>query len=586
MLSSLLSILACTALATAAFGLGRPSLRLLHLDADDPLAVGVYSLVMGLIAAGGILLALAMAGWLCVPVIVVLTTIGCCWAIFEIGRAWLRAAGRIARPVREVPIEELPALTRRARLPRWLTLAVAAMAIVALSSTLLIALAPPTSSDPLGMRLELSKTLLLEESLTPHSSASAAAPSLLDLWFLWAIALGGTVCAQVLLWGLSVLLALGIVLLAAPILGRKWAWVAAALALASPGIHQQITASPDAIALVTLGTLAMAAWWQATIQGANERWLLLAGLAAGGALAIDVWAACLWCAAIAATRSWALGRQPEQRQFLWRAAGLASSMAVGVGCLYHVPWTISAHATLPTTAPGPMRWEGLDFVGAALLAALPGLLLARRLRGLGPMVVVASACALLGQLEHDGRLLLAAVPPASVAAVWAWMEMTRFPRRALRMAAAAFATMLAATILVPLVQSRAALRVAVGLEDRDDYLLCREPTYRAAIVANHVLAANAHILSQEEGVLYFDRRVTLADAFRRQWGDPPPGATPMDWAQRLRDAGFTHLLLADAFVGQPSNHDSPLCRPDNLLDAYLFRCADGSLRRYRLVALK
>ena len=56
MLSSLLSILACTALATAAFGLGRPSLRLLHLDADDPLAVGVYSLVMGLIAAGGILL--------------------------------------------------------------------------------------------------------------------------------------------------------------------------------------------------------------------------------------------------------------------------------------------------------------------------------------------------------------------------------------------------------------------------------------------------------------------------------------------------------------------------------------------------
>ena len=107
--------------------------------------------------------------------------------------------------------------------------------------------------------------------------------------------------------------------------------------------------------------------------------------------------------------------------------------------------------------------------------------------------------------------------------------MTRFPRRALRMAAAAFATMLAATILVPLVQSRVALRVAVGLEDRDDYLLCREPTYRAAIVANHVLAANVHILSQEEGVLYFDRRVTLADAFRRQWGDPPPGATPMDW---------------------------------------------------------
>ena len=133
---------------------------------------------------------------------------------------------------------------------------------------------------------------------------------------------------------------------------------------------------------------------------------------------------------------------------------------------------------------------------------------------------------------------------------------------------------------------RVALRVAVGLEDRDDYLLCREPTYRAAIVANHVLAADAHILSQEEGVLYFDRRVTLADAFRRQWGDPPPGATPMDWWNCLRDAGFTHCFWPASCFGQPSNHDSPLCRPDNLLDAYLFRCADGSLRRYRLVALK
>jgi hypothetical protein len=105
-------------------------------------------------------------------------------------------------------------------------------------------------------------------------------------------------------------------------------------------------------------------------------------------------------------------------------------------------------------------------------------------------------------------------------------------------------------------------------------------------VANHVLPPNAHILSQEEGVLYFDRRVTSADAFRRQSGEAPPGASPMEWAQRLCQAGFTHLLLADTIIGQSPDYDSPLCRPDNLLDAYLFRRADGTVRRYRLVVLK
>jgi hypothetical protein len=105
-------------------------------------------------------------------------------------------------------------------------------------------------------------------------------------------------------------------------------------------------------------------------------------------------------------------------------------------------------------------------------------------------------------------------------------------------------------------------------------------------VANHVLPLNAHILSQAEGVLYFDRQITSADAFRRQSGNVPPAASPMEWAQRLCKAGFTHLLLADTIIGQPSDHDSPLCRPDNLLDAYLFRCADGTVRRYRLVVLK
>jgi uncharacterized membrane protein len=55
---------------------------------------------------------------------------------------------------------------------------------------------------------------------------TAASLSPMDLWRLWALALRGETCTQVLHWGLIVLLVLSVVLLASPVLGRPWAWMA------------------------------------------------------------------------------------------------------------------------------------------------------------------------------------------------------------------------------------------------------------------------------------------------------------------------------------------------------------------------
>ena len=108
--------------------------------------------------------------------------------------------------------------------------------------------------------------------------------------------------------------------------------------------------------------------------GANERWLLLAGLAAGGALAIDVWAACLWCAAIAATRSWAPGRQPEQRQFLWRGR-LGKQHGRGRGVLVSRAVDDFSPCNIANDGAGPhalgrARFRGRGFVGGPSRAAV------------------------------------------------------------------------------------------------------------------------------------------------------------------------------------------------------------------------
>ncbi len=120
-----------------------------------------------------------------------------------------------------------------------------------------------------------------------------------------------------------------------------------------------------------------------------------------------------------------------------------------------------------------------------LLAAVPGLLFARRLRGLGTLLAVAGGYGVLWYLlRQNVRFLLPIVPLLAVAVVWVWIEMRRLPRLPRWIAAATFGVIVAATALVPLVRSRNQLAVAIGWESRRVYLLEHEPTYRAAAVAN------------------------------------------------------------------------------------------------------
>jgi hypothetical protein len=586
----LISLFAFVALSIAAFGLGRPLLRWIGVADDDGLATVAFSIGLGLIVAGVVLLLLGIAGVLYLPVVGMLTMLCCCWGLVEIGIVWLRSKEPVPDDFHRPGDPWEPTGERPWSVPsRWLLAAGLTAATIICVASLLNALAPPTTTVTLSCQLESAKRCLVEHRIAALPVADPARPLLVDMWYLWALVFDSGVCAQLVHWGFGILLVLATVTLATPLLGRPWAWMAGGLVVLTPAINQQMSLPAESVALAALGTLALAAWSQAAVHGASRRWFIAAGLTAGGALGVH-YAAALLLLAVAGGWAWMALRRVERCRLLLRAGTTVVVGAVGAGALWRLLliWPAAKSACLASAHAMPATLP--DHLGLALLAAAPGVLLVRRLRGLGPVLSVALVYAALAfSLSGDARLLFSAVPPLSVAAVWMWLEMRRFPPAARWVGAAALAVTIACGMAVSLVRSPDALAVALGLEDREEYLLRSEPTYVAATIANHVLRTNARLLSQERQAFYFDCPVTWENSLGRAIDGEPFALSVHETVQRLRRAGFTHLLLAETAANGPQTAVSPLHRVADAtptLTDYCFRTADGRVRHYRLVMLR
>ncbi|MBU4270805.1 MAG: glycosyltransferase family 39 protein [Planctomycetes bacterium] len=605
--NSLLSIFIFAAIVVAAFGLGRPLWRLLGTNDDDRLTTTAFSLGIGLTAAGCVLLALGLLGMFRPLPIVVLTMVGCCWGLVEIGNESLRLKTRVPSldAVQDLPERPWPEPNRL--LPAVVLTAAAA----GCASSLLGALAPPTAEAALAGPLDLAKRFCVEHRIVEPPSGMYASPSLpVALWYVWASTLDGGVCAQLIDWGLGLLLTLATVVLASPLLGRRWAWIAGAMVVLTPALNQQMSLPTQYVALAALATLALAAWWRAVAHGGDGRWFVAAGLTAGGAVGVHPTAALL-ALPLGAAWVWTVIRRKEQRHFLLRggAATMLISVAVGGALLtfpsgnrqgwqgqqgWHAPErsegrvSTSDHAL--RCAQGRAAKNAFsDHLGLVLLAAAPGVLIVRRLLGLWEVAFVAVAfAALVMSIDGDARLLFPAVPLLSVAAVWVWIELRRFPAGARRAAVAALALMLAVGAAKSLVRSSDVLRVSLGMEDRESYLVRREPTYTAAVAANHLLRPDARLLSQDRCTFYFDCRTTWTGADERLLELERSSMPVGEVSKRLREAGYTHLLLAEP-IGKNGRRDSPLSRladASSVLTDYQRRDADGRAHRYRLVPLR
>ena len=100
MLDTLHSLGALALMALAAYGVGEPLVRVLRLNEEDPLSRTVWSLALGLLAAGLLLTALGLLGVLYRPLIILLTSCGAGCGLFSVGVS-LRASmakGADSRP--------------------------------------------------------------------------------------------------------------------------------------------------------------------------------------------------------------------------------------------------------------------------------------------------------------------------------------------------------------------------------------------------------------------------------------------------------------------------------------------------------
>jgi hypothetical protein len=643
MLLSLLSLFWLFVIAMAAYGLGRPIVDGLGVSRDDRLSRAVWSVTVGLILAGQLLAGCGMLGLLYPLAIQLATWAACFWAAVQILRSLLQRSSEhtlshFVTPGRlpTGPPEETPLPSP----PRWLGASLALLAGLACFGSLLSALAPPTAGDALCYHLELPKAFLSDHAmrfLPDHDNSTF--PLLVEMWYLWGLVLDGGVTAQLIHWGSGILFALATVILATPILGRPWAWIAGAVAVLVPGVTNQMTAPLNDVALALLTTLSLAAWWRAVVAGESRRWFVLAGLAAGGALGTK-YIALVFAAASATSAAVLFWRSPERRRPLIQGALVVFVVAASVAGMWYVraawyrgnpvypflaevfpgndPAAVDGLTTLPesksplgrhpagivtaawhtTMHPEKFGGRGHQF-GVLFLAALPGLLLARRLRGLGTLLTTALTYWVLWYLLRQNiRFLLPLIPLACVGVVWVWIEMPRLAALPRLAAGAAFATVLIASSAIPLYRSRSQAPVAFGLEPRERYLASHEPTWAAASVSNSLFGPDAHILTQDYRAFYFQCRVTRENLHRRRTRYDAHINAPTNFSRQLRDSGFTHLLLAENVGHRGIQYDPTLTRlaeaqwvtaaSDSLvkLAEYQFPDADGAIRRYRLVALR
>ncbi len=480
-------------------------------------------------------------------------------------------------------------------------------------SLVLAALALP-AGPTMGRHWDLAKALLGEGGIaTVWDEASRGQASLLAThWDAWALALNGPVAVQLLHAALVALLSLAAVVLATPIVGRPWAWLVVPVVLLVPAAEQPGGPS-DAILLSVGATLALTAWWRGTIEGRSGAWLVAGAVMAAVALDARPFAAAYF-AAMAVSVTWAWLHQPHRRRILTigTASLLVAVAAMGVpryaGLLAEAAgWNAGDfNGCSGEIAPGerqlsfamtPDRHAAAYGLGAMLPAAVPGVLIARRLRGLGVLFAVACVYAAIWYgAESDPQLLLAVVPAVAVAAVWVWMEMRRMAPGPRRLAAGAFAGLIALAAGTTLYEVRDRVAVAMGWESREEYLSRCEPTWQAAEISNRVFPASARLLSDTPRLFYFNCRSACADGYRPRpcEGAHPAGRNP--WALEFEEGEFTHVLLVDDVEAGPcagslsqyvdavgaGGTGSDLVK---LLE-YETAPAGGRVQRFRLMALR
>jgi hypothetical protein len=573
------SMLAVMVIALAAFGIGRTLLRILKWPDKDVLDITVWSLAIGLLAAGAGLLCLALGGWLSETSVLFLSLGGVLGGLVELA---CLAAGRR----RSIRMETGWLAGRDSLANHRVESLAAAVAATVLGATFVRALAPPLDSDVLSRSLAVPKELLLSHG---ERLSETNIPNLSQFWSLWALALDGPVAANLLHWGLGVLTLLAIVLLARPLLGRRLGWMAGGTAMIVPAIQHELGVPLEGISLAFVVALALAAAQRTLMEFEQRRAALAAGLMAGAATAIDPAGLLFATALLVAAAHAVLGKRPVAVELRGELLRMMLAMLAIV-----LPW--AACGGLMTPGRGPLI--SLTSLGPVFAIAAGGLIFARRLRGLPwhllvLLVYVAGALA----LGSGGAAWAPLVPLGGILVVWTWHEMQRLPT-GLRSSVAGLVLAIVAVDLAELVRTVApCLGVALGCQTREAFLLDHEGSYRAAALLGAISHPEQRLLLVDANSLYFPCSTHRRDpALNRA----KPESRERLFLEEAHRAGASFVLLAEparttdeanspadstAMLAWPLPAESEIFAPSREVIPILeYRFADDNNRciRYRL----
>ncbi len=411
-----------------------------------------------------------------------------------------------------------------------------------------------------------------------------------SLWFsnvemlnLWGLALAGEQLAQLIGFGLTLLLLLGVFVAMQEAFGRDTALLAALLLFTTPDIA---TYAPSAYVDIPMGLFLLGAglaWlrWQRTEQ---TGWLLISALGVGLAAGTKLigWPYLALFAALTALR---LLRRPDRRA--WRILGAAALVAT----LPSIPWL--ARAWLlggDPIFPFGFRWFAetawnrcADLLHSAHFAHV-GVGQVRTLYGLGIALNFVALYAsgiwlslmwplalwqlLRGDFGAQRRLALrlmttgalltvfqailfpmprffviAQVVGALTAAAGTWALMTQGPALARRVSVLLLVFVTALGLAHAVTARFDAPRAVFGLESATASLSRGLPEYAAIDWANHNLPADAHVLTWSLRSSFLHRTQTPVDpAFQGQL-DYGRLTDAQQFLSRLHELGVTHLLV-------------------------------------------
>ncbi len=227
----------------------------------------------------------------------------------------------------------------------------------------------------------------------------------------------------------------------------------------------------------------------------------------------------------------------------------------------------------------------LLFLPAALLERPP-----RRVLGLAALGYVFLMICLTQR--QSMRFLLVAIGPLSVAVahgLGAWCDRKTMPAKLL---VVALLGALGLEAGLALVRGRHLLGVIAGRESFEALLARREPTYVVGRWAARHLPATARLIGQDHRGFYIPRPYTMELAHRRRTGLGGHGEGAVEIVARLRESGFTHLMLCPPVPESAVEFDPTLGR---LLDPWVagqtpiyhqnLTDGDGTLRRYAIYDL-